>query len=76
VAHLLLAAQAALLVAPAVADPQVAAARGSKDLVGAPSRVSASGFSTSTGLPSESALQTGATCSCSGVETITAVTCG
>src|SRR5262245_15672602 len=34
------------------------------------------GFSTSTGLPSSSALSTGWVCCCSGVETITAVTSG
>src|SRR5260221_5199441 len=34
------------------------------------------GFSTSTGLPSCKALRIGCVCCCSGVETITAVTCG
>src|SRR5215510_14230830 len=34
------------------------------------------GFSTSTGLPSSKALRIGGVCCCSGVETITAVTCG
>jgi len=38
--------------------------------------VSASGFSTSTGLPSSSALRTGAECLPSGVETNTAFTSG
>ena len=36
--HLLLGAQEAFLVAPAVADPQIAAARGGEDLVGAVER--------------------------------------
>ena len=40
------------------------------------SRVSANGFSTNTGFPKCSASSIGATCSCSGVDTITLVTSG
>ena len=78
VQHLLLGAQEAFLVAAAVADAQIALGRpqASSRIASASASVKPIGFSTSTGLPSSSARRIGAVCSCSGVETITAVTSG
>ena len=79
VQHLLLGAQEAFLVAAAVADAQIAfglaqASPGSRRRRASEKPI---GFSTSTGLPScKRRAGSARVCSCSGVETITAVTSG